>query len=271
MQSGDRDATAASAAAETVAESLVERVRLDRLLVARGLVPTRTRAQQRIAEGAVAVNGAIAIRPSLLVLPDAIVQVQPDPDAYVSRGGHKLAAALDTWKIDLVGRYCLDIGISSGGFADCMLRRGAAGVVGIDAGHGQLAPSLRGDPRVSLLEKTNARTLRRGDLREGISFFCVDVSFIAASLVLPAVVAAAFSGTGGEALCEAVVLVKPQFEAGREFVGRGGIVRDRRGWQSALDRVQATMQSLGGQKIALIDSPIPGGDGNHEFLLYARF
>ncbi len=249
----------------------VTRTRLDRLLLERGLVPTRMRAQERIAAGAVTIDGTVATRASMLVAPDAILHVAADNAGYASRGGIKLAAALDTWSIDLAGRFCLDIGISSGGFTDCMLRRGAQGVVGVDAGHGQLATQLQEDPRVVLHERTNARSLRPGDLPEGITFLTVDVSFIAASLVLPAVVQSAFSGIAGSSVREAVVLIKPQFEAGREFVGRGGLVRDPRGLQTAVERVRSTVIALGGRNVTIIDSPILGGDGNREFLLYARF
>lgn len=249
------------------------RLRLDLLLVARGLAPTRTRAQQRIAAGAVTVNGEVTRRASLSVAPDAIVSVLPETESYVSRGGIKLAAALDAWSIGLTGRICLDIGISTGGFTDCMLRRGALRVIGIDSGQNQLAAVLRNDQRVVLHERTNARHLQAGDLPDGISFVTIDVSFIAASLLLPAVVRAAYhrSAGCGLALREAVILVKPQFEAGREFVGHGGIVRDAMGHQRAVERIQMKVQSLGGQTVAIMDSPIPGGDGNREFLLYARF
>ena len=247
------------------------KLRLDRLLVARGLVPTRTRAQERILNGAVTVDGLPVLRASQAVAESAVIHVTPDPEAFVGRGGTKLAAALDAWKIDLTGRLCLDIGTSSGGFAECMLRRGAAGVIGIDSGHDQLAASLRGDPRLQLREGTNARYLRPGDLPAGISVLTIEVSFIAASLVLPAVVGAAFSLDASAAPQEAVILVKPQFEAGREFVSRGGVVRDARGHRRAVERVQAAVQPLGAKAVATIDSPIQGGDGNREFLLYARF
>jgi 23S rRNA (cytidine1920-2'-O)/16S rRNA (cytidine1409-2'-O)-methyltransferase len=271
MPAAGRSRSAAADGGPSPSSHTTDKVRLDRLLLARGLAPTRTRAQERIAAGAVIVNGTVARRASLLVAPDAILHVEADIAGYVSRGGIKLAAALDTWRVDLAGRLCLDIGVSSGGFTDCMLRRGARRVIGVDAGHGQLAASLREDPRVTLREGTNARSLRPGDLPENISFLAVDVSFIGASLVLPAVVQSAFRGAAGPIVREAVVLIKPQFEAGREFVGRGGLVRDARGLQVAVERVRGAVTALGGENVTVIESPILGGDGNREFLLYARF
>lgn len=271
MPAAGRSRSAAADDGSSPLTVAADKVRLDRLLLERGLAPTRTRAQERIAAGAVTIDGTVATRASLLVAQDAVLHVEAEGSAYVSRGGIKLAAALDTWGIDLAGRLCLDVGISSGGFTDCMLRRGARSVIGVDAGHGQLAASLQQDPRVVLHERTNARSLRPGDLPEGITFLAVDVSFIGASLVLPAVVQSAFSGGAGSPVREAVVLIKPQFEAGREFVGRGGLVRDARGLETAVERVRSTVTALGGQDLSIIDSPILGGDGNREFLLYARF
>ncbi len=174
-------------------------------------------------------------------------------------GGLKLEGALSTWGIAVEGLACADIGASTGGFTDCMLQRGALSVLAIDTGYGQIHNKLRADPRVSLLERTNARLLTPGQLAShGIRFFAMDVSFISATLVLPAVI-------------DAVMLVKPQFEAGREHVGKGGIVRDPAAHQLAIDRVQASVREHGGQALALIDSPILGMEGNREFLLHARF
>jgi 23S rRNA (cytidine1920-2'-O)/16S rRNA (cytidine1409-2'-O)-methyltransferase len=158
-----------------------------------------------------------------------------------------------------------------------MLQRGAAYVVGVDSGHGQLAEKLRGDPRLLLLERTNARHLTVAILPAGIRFFAVDVSFIAASLVLPAVIAAAFPTNAMDANVsdssrrEAVILVKPQFEAGREFVGKGGIVRSAVAHQHAIDKVRETLDANDALETRVMDSPVPGGDGNREFLIYARF
>lgn len=242
------------------------KLRLDKLLLERGLVPTRTRAQERISAGHVSIDGTIVTKAGFLVDPDQPIELQGEALPYVSRGGLKLAAALDHWKIDLTGRICLDIGASTGGFADCMLQRGAAQVIGVDSGHGQLAASLRQNPHLLLLERTNARHLTSSLLPGGITFFSMDVSFIAASLVLPAVIAAALPS-----LCEAVILVKPQFEAGREAVGKQGIVKSPAAHRRAIERVRETVCLHGAQSTDTMDSPIAGGDGNREFLLYARF
>jgi 23S rRNA (cytidine1920-2'-O)/16S rRNA (cytidine1409-2'-O)-methyltransferase len=249
------------------------KLRLDKLLVGQGLAATRARAQQRISAGHIAVDGAIVTRASFLVDSQQAIQALEEDLPYVSRGGVKLAAALDAWEIDISGRTCLDVGISTGGFSDCMLQRGAACVVGVDSGHGQLADKLRGDTRLLLLERTNARNLTKSILPAGIRFFTVDVSFIAASLVLPAVIAAAFpdANVPNGSRREAVVLVKPQFEAGKQFVGKGGIVRSATAHQRAIDRVRETLDANGALEIKLMDSPLPGGDGNREFLIYARF
>jgi 23S rRNA (cytidine1920-2'-O)/16S rRNA (cytidine1409-2'-O)-methyltransferase len=250
------------------------KLRLDKLLVGQGLAATRTRAQQRISAGHITVDGTIITKAGFVVDSQQVIQALEEDIPYVSRGGVKLAAALDAWKIDISGRTCLDVGISTGGFSDCMLQRGAAYVVGVDSGHGQLAKKLRGNPRLSLLERTNARHLRMEMLPDGIRFFSVDVSFIAASLVLPAVIAAAFpvdANVPDSPSREAVILAKPQFEAGKQFVGKGGIVRRAAAHQRAIDRVRETLDANGALKTRVMDSPLPGGDGNREFLIYARF
>ena len=187
----------------------------------------------------------------------------------MSRGGIKLAAALEYWKIDVKGRWCVDVGASTGGFTDCLLQHGAAHVTAVDTGFGQIAMALRQDPRVRLMERTNARLLEAGALaaksgEEELTLLVMDVSFISATLVLPPVIAAA------PGLVEAVVLVKPQFEAGREHVGKGGIVRDPEAHRLAMDKVAACVASLGWKVVETIPSPITGMEGNMEFLLYAR-
>jgi 23S rRNA (cytidine1920-2'-O)/16S rRNA (cytidine1409-2'-O)-methyltransferase len=246
------------------------RNRLDKLLVEQGLAPSRERAQALILAGRVLVNQQKVEKPGSAVEETALLRVLGEEQRYVSRGGLKLEAALTRWQIDLSGRHCADIGTSTGGFTDCMLQHGAASVVAVDTGYGQIAEGLRRDPRVTLLERTNARYLKPGDLPGGISFVSVDVSFISATLVLPAVVAAV-RGTP----LEAVVLIKPQFEAGREHVGKGGIVHDPAAHQFAIDRVRSAVEDLGASASELADSPILGGSGggtgNREFLLYARF
>jgi 23S rRNA (cytidine1920-2'-O)/16S rRNA (cytidine1409-2'-O)-methyltransferase len=247
------------------------KLRLDKLLVGQGLAASRTRAQQRISAGQIAVDGSVVTKAGFLVDPEQSIQAIEEDLPYVSRGGVKLAAALDAWKIEVSGRTCLDVGISTGGFSDCLLQRGAVCVVGVDSGHGQLAEKLRSDSRLLLLEHTNARHLTGNMLPAEIGFFTVDVSFIAASLVLPAVIAAAFPSNGDAFSREAVILVKPQFEAGKEFVGKGGIVHSSDAHQRAIDRVAKTLDAHGAIETREMDSPIPGGDGNREFLIYARF
>ena len=242
--------------------------RLDKLLVDRGLTPTRERAQALILAGRVLVDEQKVEKPGASVAFEANVRLLGDDLRYVSRGGLKLEAALDYWKIDLSEKFCLDVGASTGGFSDCMLQHGAGRVLAVDTGYGQIAQKLRSDPRVSLMERTNARKLAPGDLPAGIEFLSMDVSFISATLVLPAVVSAVLSAS--DAL-EAVVLIKPQFEAGREHIGKGGIVRDPAAHQLAINRVRAAVMELGGNEIEVIDSPIHGAEGNREFLLHARF
>ena len=244
-------------------------MRLDKILLARQLVPTREKAQALVLAGRVLVNEQKIDKPGSSVAEDAAIRILGDDLRYVSRGGFKLEAALKHWKIDLTGRFCLDVGASTGGFTDCMLQHGAARVLAVDTGYGQIAQKLRGDPRVTLMERTNARHIKPGDLPDGITFFGMDVSFISATLILPAVIPAAFDQLNGVA--EGVVLVKPQFEAGREHIGKGGIVRDPAAHQLAIDRVRTCITGLGGESIEVIDSPILGAEGNRELLLYARF
>jgi 23S rRNA (cytidine1920-2'-O)/16S rRNA (cytidine1409-2'-O)-methyltransferase len=242
------------------------KLRLDKFLVEHGLVTTRERAQALILAGRVLVNEQKVEKPGASVAEDAAVRLLGEDLRYVSRGGLKLESALEHWKIDLTGRVCADVGASTGGFTDCMLQHGAAAVLAIDTGYGQIAHKLRVDPRVTLLERTNARKLEPKQITMTVTFLAMDVSFISATLVLPAVVAAM-----RPSLAEAVVLVKPQFEAGREHVGKGGIVRDPAAHALAVERVRATVAELGGTEIETIDSPILGAEGNREFLLHARW
>jgi 23S rRNA (cytidine1920-2'-O)/16S rRNA (cytidine1409-2'-O)-methyltransferase len=244
------------------------KVRLDRLLVERGLAASRERAQAMVIGGRVLVNEQKVDKPGAPVAGDAALRLLGDDPRYVSRGGLKLEAALKHWAIDVRGRFCVDVGASTGGFTDCLLQHGAARVLAIDTGYGQIAQKLRSDARVSLLERTNARHLQPGDLPEGISLIAMDVSFISATLVLPAVVAAAFGEPAAPGR-ELVVLVKPQFEAGREFVGKGGIVREAAGHELAVARVRDCLIGIGGREVEWIDSPILGMEGNREFLMHA--
>ena len=249
------------------------KTRLDKLLLQRGLVPSRERAQALVLAGRVLVNEQKVQKAGAGVEDDARLRILGDDLPYVSRGGLKLAKALEYWSIDVRGKTCLDIGASTGGFTDCLLQAGATKVIAVDTGHGQIDAKLRGDPRLRLLEKTNARALTAerlwpdGNERQPISVIVMDVSFISATLLLPAVIAAAKADESQDL----IVLVKPQFEVGREHVGRGGIVRDSEAQQTAVERVKAAVREVGGRSIEVIESPILGAEGNREFLLHATF
>ena len=248
------------------------KIRLDQLLLQRGLVPSRERAQALVIEGKVLVDGQKIIKSGTSVALESEIRLLGEDLKYVSRGGLKLARALDYWKIDVDGKTCLDVGASTGGFTDCLLQNGAKHVIAVDTGHGQIAMKLRQDPRVRLLEKTNARYLTREQLGETVDLIVMDVSFISASIVLPPVFAAAFPSEAADRAGRAlIVLVKPQFEAGRQSVGKGGIVRDPETQQRAVDRVRDAVTALGVTTIDVIESPIQGAEGNREFLLYARY
>ena len=241
------------------------KTRLDKLLVDRGITPSRERAQALILAGKVLVNEQKIEKAGASVEQDSAVRLLGEDLRYVSRGGLKLEKALEHWGIDLNGRVCLDIGASTGGFTDCMLQHGAARVIAVDTGYGQMDFRLREDPRVRLLEKTNARYLTRDEIGEPIDFIAMDVSFISATLVLPAVIRAS-----GSEVRQIVVLVKPQFEVGRELVGKGGIVRDESAQLAAVVKVEAALRELGCGRSKWIDSPILGMEGNREFLLYGE-
>ena len=245
------------------------KTRLDKLLVARGLAPSRERAQALLLAGKILVNGQKIEKSGASVASDCEIRLLGEDPKYVSRGGLKLERALEHWKINVAGKVCLDVGASTGGFTDCLLQHGATRVAAVDTGHGQIAFQLRQDPRVRLLEKTNARYLTREQLSETVDFIAMDVSFISATLVLPPVIAAAFpEDKSGRSL---VVLVKPQFEAGREHVGKGGIVRDPAAWEQALEKVRQALLALSARSADVVESPILGAEGNREFLLYAVF
>src|SRR3982075_2648106 len=233
------------------------RVRLDQVLVAQGLVPSRQRAQAMVRAGLVRVAGATAERPDQMV--DPAVSIDLDRvKAYVSRGGDKLAAALDAFGIDPAGRVCLDVGASTGGFTDLLLQRGAARVIAVDVGYGQLAWSLRQDSRVIVLERVNIRHLERLPIPADLAV--IDVSFISLRLVLPRVRELLSPPGGGGAL------VKPQFEVGKGAVGKGGVVRDPDQHRQVLDEVRQFAQSSGYEIGAEVPSPIVGAKGNREFL-----
>jgi len=198
------------------------RLRIDKLLVERGLAASRERAQALILAGRVLVDEQKILKAGAAVEADAAIRLMGKDLKYVSRGGLKLERALEYWQLDLADKSCMDVGASTGGFTDCMLQHGAAHVLAVDTGYGQIDARLRNDSRVRLMEKTNARYLSEDQVPEAIEFVAMDVSFISATLVLPNVLGAAFKGAPGRF----VVLVKPQFEVGREHVGKGGIVRD---------------------------------------------
>jgi len=245
------------------------KLRLDKLLLERGLAPSRERAQALVLAGKVLVDGQKIEKAGASVEADAEIRLLGEDLKYVSRGGLKLEKALEHWKIDVAGKTCLDVGASTGGFTDCLLQHGASRVIAIDTGHGQIDFRLRQDPRVRLLEKTNARYLTPGQLGEAVDFVAIDVSFISATLILPAVLAAAFpADRRGRQI---VVLVKPQFEAGREQVGKGGIVRDEAAQTAAVEKVRKALLAEGCTRTDVIESPILGAEGNREFLLYGVF
>jgi 23S rRNA (cytidine1920-2'-O)/16S rRNA (cytidine1409-2'-O)-methyltransferase len=244
------------------------KTRLDKLLLERGLAASRERAQALILAGKVLVNGQKVEKAGTGVNAEAEIRLLGEELKYVSRGGLKLERALEHWQIDVSGKACLDVGASTGGFTDCLLQHGAARVIAVDTGHGQLDFRLRQDARVRLLEKTNARYLTREQVGETVDLVVMDVSFISATLVLPAVVAAAFAESAGGR--QIIVLVKPQFEAGREQVGKGGIVRDPEAQSAAVEKVRQALRELKFAQTEVIESPILGAEGNREFLLYAR-
>ena len=241
----------------------MKRERIDKLLVERGLAPSRTRAQALVMAGVVLVGEQRVEKPSETFAPDAAIRVRgaDDPGArYVGRGGLKMAAALWAFQLDVRGSTCLDVGASTGGFTDCLLQHGARRVVALDVGHNQLDYRLRTDPRVEVREQVNARYLQSGDFATRFDLIVMDVSFISATKILPALVP--LLNDGGRI----VVLVKPQFEVGRGAVGKGGIVTDPAAHTRVIEEVNGAALDLGLKVGGVIDSPIKGADGNREFL-----
>jgi 23S rRNA (cytidine1920-2'-O)/16S rRNA (cytidine1409-2'-O)-methyltransferase len=248
------------------------KLRLDKLLVDRGLAASRERAQALILAGKVLVNDQKIQKAGAQVEADSVIRLLGEDLKYVSRGGLKLERALEHWHIDIVGKVCLDVGASTGGFTDCLLRHGAAGVIAVDTGYGQMDFKLRQDARVRLLEKTNARYLTAELIAQKVHLIVIDVAFISATLVLPPVVSAAFPQSPEERRGrQVIVLVKPQFEAGREFVSKGGIVRDEAAQLAAVEKVKRALMDLACSSIDVIESPILGAEGNREFLLRGVF
>jgi 23S rRNA (cytidine1920-2'-O)/16S rRNA (cytidine1409-2'-O)-methyltransferase len=238
--------------------------RLDLLLLELGLASTRTKAQELIAAGKVAVAGKIVRRSGEKVKAGSPIQLSEPEHPYVSRGGLKLAAALDHFQIEPKGERVLDVGQSTGGFTHCLLLRGAAKVVGVEVGIGQLATILRADPRVECHEKADIRSIGPEILAPAFAFFVADLSFISLSLVLPHLPPLLGERAAG------VVLVKPQFELGPDRVGAGGIVRDAAAREEAVERIRRASEAAGFTVAGVLPSPIAGGDGNLEFLLHLR-
>ena len=248
------------------------KVRLDKLLVDRGLAASRERAQALILAGNVLVDDQKLEKAGAQVPAECVIRMLGEDLKYVSRGGLKLERALEHWSIAVAGKVCLDVGASTGGFTDCLLQHGASQVIAVDTGYGQMDFKLRQDARVRLLEKCNARYLTREAVGVTVDLIVMDVSFISATLVLPAAIAAAFPESPDERQGrQIVVLVKPQFEAGREHVGKGGIVRDQAAQLASVEKVKIALQSLGAAQTEAIESPILGAEGNREFLLFAAF
>lgn len=236
--------------------------RIDVLLFERGLAPSREKARTLIMAGSVYVNNQKFDKPGDTVSDDAEIEVRGSTLKYVSRGGLKLEKAMQLFPIDLNGKICMDIGASTGGFTDCMLQNGAQRVYSVDVGYGQLAWQLRQDSRVVNLERTNARYLTREQVPEEIDFFSVDVSFISLRIILPAV--RPLLRDGGQAVC----LIKPQFEAGREKVGKKGVVRDRAVHEEVVETICRFAVENGYSVLGLTFSPVKGPEGNIEYLAY---
>jgi 23S rRNA (cytidine1920-2'-O)/16S rRNA (cytidine1409-2'-O)-methyltransferase len=248
------------------------KIRLDKLLLERGLTSSRERAQALILAGKVLVGGQKIEKAGTGVDAEADIRLLGEDLKYVGRGGLKLERALEHWHIDVTRKVCLDVGASTGGFTDCLLQHGASRVIAVDTGYGQIDFHLRNDARVRLLEKTNARYLTREQVGEVVDFIAMDVSFISATLVLPAVIAAAFPASAAERHGrQMVVLVKPQFEVGREQVGKGGIVRDQAAQAAAVEKVRLALLAQNCTRTDVIESPILGAQGNREFLLFCVF
>lgn len=244
----------------------MQRERIDKILVDRGLADSRTKAQALVMAGAVLVEEQLVRKSSEVFSPQAQIRIKEDATSrYVGRGGVKLEAALREFQIDMSGFVCLDIGASTGGFTDCLLQHGAQRVVALDVGHNQLDWKLRNDPRVEVREGINARHLTPDDFHENFDLITIDVSFISAAMILPAAVPL-LNDDG-----RIITLIKPQFEVGKGEVGKGGIVKDPAQHQRVIGEVNAVAEALRLNVSGVIESPITGADGNVEFLaLYER-
>ncbi len=240
------------------------RTRLDKLVLERGLAPTREKAQALILAGQIHINGRRADKAGMPVPADARVELVGEPPRYVSRGGIKLEGALEDFSLDPSGKVCLDIGSSTGGFTDCLLQHGAARVYAVDVGKGQLDWKLRQDARVAVREGINARHLKPEDIGEPVDWVTLDVAFISVAKILPAALACARPGA------TFLVLVKPQFELSQKQVGKGGIVRDPALHREAVEKVTQAAVEVGLGEIQVRESHLPGAEGNREFFLCAR-
>jgi 23S rRNA (cytidine1920-2'-O)/16S rRNA (cytidine1409-2'-O)-methyltransferase len=239
-------------------------MRLDVLLTQTKLVRSRTEAQELIAAGQVLVDGVVVSKPSQSIPSDALLTIQGQQRRFVSRGGEKLEAALEAFQISPMNKRCLDVGASTGGFTDCLLQHGAAHVTAIDVGHGQLDPTIATNPRVDSHEGVNVRNLKSGTFGSPFGLIVVDLSFISLRLVLQVIFD--FAAEEGDLIC----LVKPQFEVGRSALGRGGIVRSPKLRNDAVEAVQTKAREIGCIVGGLVESPLRGGDGNTEYLLWLK-
>ena len=239
-------------------------MRLDLFLFESGAVASRTEAKGFITKGGVIVNGKTVTKPSFEVSGEECIEVDKSSKKYVSRGGLKLEEALRCFEVKVAGRSALDIGASSGGFTDCLLQNGAARVIAVDSGVGQMAESLRADPRVTVIENYNARYMTASDFSFVPDLAVMDVSFISATYIIKPLADCLASGS------DFICLIKPQFEVGKSGIGKGGIVKDERVRRTAIDKVTLFAASCGFSLLGLIDSPIEGGDGNKEYLAHFK-
>ena len=243
---------------------MAERIRLDIALERRGLAQSRSRARDAILRGTVRVNGAMIDKPGQLVASGDSIDIDDPASRYVSRAALKLIAGLDAAGIDPAGRVCLDVGSSTGGFTHVLVERGAAKIYAVDVGSDQLHPSVRALPPVIVLEQTNAKDLTRNHIPDPIDLLVCDVSFVSVTKVLAAPLALCRPGA------DAIILIKPQFEVGRDAIGKGGIVTDEAAISRAIDEITAFMQENGWRKMTSLPSPIVGGDGNKEVVAVFR-
>lgn len=237
-------------------------IRIDKLLLEKNLAPSRERAQSLIMAGVVFVGTQRVMKPSELYPLDAPVQVKGEDHPYVSRGGVKLEGALNSFKIDPTGKVCLDVGASTGGFTDCLLQKGAEKIYALDVGYGQLAWKLRQNPKVVVIEKKNARELKKGDLPQTVDLIVIDVSFISLTKVIPSLLEI-FSSPFA-----VLALIKPQFEVGRREVPKGGVILDIKLHQQVIDSIKIEIEKRGGRISGVIPSQLKGTDGNQEYFIF---